>query len=185
MRLPSIVTLAHQTREVLLRFPWTIAAGALAAAAAIIAMDEHRHAEQEWARIAMVAALGIPLSVALTLFAEERGWSTARRAALNAGGMALLVLFYLVWPGPERKHEVIRYFQLSAGLHLLVAVLPFLGQPETNAFWQYNRRLFLGILRAAVFSAVLFVGLAIALVALDKAVEVTDIAQRIDFDVKK
>ena len=76
---------------------------------------------------------GLPLSVALTLFAEERGWSRAGAPPCSTPpGVALLVLFYLVWPGPERKHEAIRYFQLSAGLHLLVAALPFLGQPETE-----------------------------------------------------
>jgi uncharacterized protein DUF4153 len=166
MRFPSIVTLADRAREVLLRFPWTIAAGVLAAVAAIIATT--KNADPEWAHIAMAAALGLPLTVALTLFAEERGWSATRSAALNAGGVALLALFYLVWAGPERKHEAIRYFQLSAGLHFLVAVLPFVGQPETGAFWQYNRRLFLGFLRATVFSAVLYLGLAVALVALDK-----------------
>jgi hypothetical protein len=52
-------------------------------------------------------------------------------------------------------------------LHLAVAVLPFLGARESVAFWQYNRRLFLGFLRAGVFSGVLFVGAAIALGALD------------------
>ncbi|HEY8197961.1 MAG TPA: DUF4153 domain-containing protein, partial [Gemmatimonadales bacterium] len=35
-------------------------------------------------------------------------------------------------------------------------------------FWQYNRRLFLAILRAGLFSLVLFIGLAIALGALDQ-----------------
>jgi uncharacterized protein DUF4153 len=127
-----------------------------------------QHADEHWARLAMVGALGLPLTVALTLFAEERRWSTARNAGLNLFGVALLGLFYLVWPGPEQKHEAIRYFQLNAALHLLVAVMPFLGQRETRAFWQYNRRLFLGFLRAAVFSAVLYVGLIIALAALDK-----------------
>jgi hypothetical protein len=131
-------------------------------------MATTKFSDPAWARIAMVAALGLPLTVALTLFAEERGWPPARAAALNAGGVALLVLFYLVWAGPEWKYEAIRYFQLSAGLHLLVAFLPFLGQRETNGFWQYNRRLFLGILRAGVFSAVLYLGLVVALVALDK-----------------
>ncbi|HEY3011292.1 MAG TPA: DUF4153 domain-containing protein [Gemmatimonadales bacterium] len=166
MRFPSFVALADRAREVMLRFPWTIVAGVLAAIAAIIATT--KSSDPAWARIAMVAALGLPVTVALTLFAEERGWSAARTAALNAGGVTLLGLFYLVWAGPERKHEAIRYFQLSAGLHLLVAVLPFLRQRETKAFWQYNRRLFLGFLRAGVFSAVLFIGLAIALGALDQ-----------------
>ncbi|HEX7336106.1 MAG TPA: DUF4153 domain-containing protein [Gemmatimonadales bacterium] len=167
MRLPSLETLAHQAREVLFRFPWTLTAAVIAAAAALQGTARPANAD-ELARIGMAVALGIPLTLALTLFAEERGWTPGRKAALNAGGVVLLLVFYLVWPGPERKHEVIRYLQLSAGLHLLVAVLPFLGRDESRAFWQYNRRLFLGILRAAVFSAVLFAGLAIAIVALDQ-----------------
>jgi hypothetical protein len=166
VRFPSLVTLRDRAGEVLVRFPWTIGAGVLAAVAAIMATT--KFSDPDWARLAMVAALGLPLTVALTLLAEERGWTGARAAALNAGGLALLALFYLAWPGPERKYEAIRYFQLSAGLHLLVAVLPFLGQRETHAFWQYNRRLFLGFLRAGVFSAVLYLGLVVALVALDK-----------------
>jgi uncharacterized protein DUF4153 len=170
MRFPSFVTLADRAREVVLRFPWTMVAGVLAAIASIMGTTRSSHfgSKDEWLRIAAVAALGLALTVALTLFAEERRWSSARKAGLNAAGVALLVLFYLVWPGPDQKHEAIRYFQLSAGLHLLVATLPFLSLAETNAFWQYNRRLFLGFLRAAVFSFVLYFGLVIALVALDK-----------------
>jgi hypothetical protein len=166
MRLPSFVTLADRVREVVVRFPWTMAAGVFAAIATVIATKSF--ADQHWGRIAMVAALAVPLTVALTLLAEERGWSPGRRAAVNLAGVILLLAFYHVWPGPDRKYEAIRYFQLSAAVHLLVAAVPFLGQPETSAFWQYNRRLFLGILRASVFSHVLFIGLAVALAALDK-----------------
>ncbi|HET6779162.1 MAG TPA: DUF4153 domain-containing protein [Gemmatimonadales bacterium] len=167
MRLPSLASLVQQSRAVVARFPWTMAAAIVAAAAGIVATTKGAN-EEEWARVVMAAALGLPLTVALTLFAEERRLSRAGAAALNLSGIALLVLFYLAWPGLDRKHEAIRYFQLSAGLHLLVAFLPFVGQPETGAFWQYNRRLFLGFLRAYVFAQVLFIGLAIALGALDQ-----------------
>ncbi|MEO8090627.1 MAG: DUF4153 domain-containing protein [Gemmatimonadales bacterium] len=166
MRLPSLVSLAQRAREVLLRFPWTLAAGVVAAVAVVVATT--KSADVQWVRIGMVAALGLPLTIAMTLLAEERGWSWRLSAALNAGAVLLLVLFYLIWPGPEQKHEVIRYLQLSASLHLMVAFLPFLGRNESRAFWQYNHRLFLSILRAGVFSLVLYVGLMIALVALDK-----------------
>jgi hypothetical protein len=166
MRFPSVTTLLAQAREVSLRFPWTMAVGVFTAFAAIMAS---RHgASQDWLRVVAVAGLGLPLTVALTLLAEERHWAAQKSVALNLGGLALLVLFYKVWPDMGRKHEAIRYSQLSAGLHLLVAVLPFAGQQETNGFWQYNRRLFLGFLRAILFSEVLFLGLAIALVAVDK-----------------
>ena len=49
-----------------------------------------------------------------------------------------------------------------------LVVVFVIGSAETAAFWQYNRRLFLGFLRAIVFSAVLYVGIAIALGALDQ-----------------
>ncbi len=167
MRFPSVLILAQRAREVFLRFPWTMAAAVVAAAATVAATTKSGEAEH-WGRIAMVAALGLPLTVALTLLAEERGWSRGKSAAVNAAGIALLVLFYFIWPGPERKHELIRYFQLSAALHFLVAFLPFLGRRESGAFWQYNRRLFLSFLRAQLFSYVLYIGLMIALGALDK-----------------
>jgi hypothetical protein len=167
MRFPSFVTLADRAREVGLRFPWTMAAGVLTATASILGTTRSG-TQDSWVRVAAVAALGLPLTVALTLFAEERRWSRGHKAVLTAVGAALLVLFYLVWAGPDSKYEAVRYFQLSAGLHLLVATLPFWGRPETNAFWQYNRRLFLGFLRAYVFSFVLYIGLVIALLALDK-----------------
>ena len=166
MRFPSVLTLAQRGREVLVRFPWTMAAAVVAAVAAV--MVTTKASDEQWGRVAMAAALGLPLTVALTLLAEERSWSRSKSAAINAAGVLLLVLFYSVWPGPERKHELIRYHQLSAGFHLLVAFLPFVGQRESGAFWQYNRRLFLSILRAALFSFVLYVGLMIALGALDK-----------------
>jgi hypothetical protein len=167
MRFPSVAILAERARAVILRFPWTMAAGVAAAIFAVVGSSQHAQ-EQFWLRATATAALGLPLSVALTLFLEERGWAGAPKAALNLGAFLLLGLFFWTWPGPNQKYEVIRYFQLSAGLHLLVAILPFTGQRESNAFWQYNRHLFLGFLRALVFSMVLFVGLAVALLALNK-----------------
>lgn len=166
MRFPSLDALAGRGRDVLARFPYTLAAGAVAAAAAIAAsMDA---APEYWLRITLVAALGLPFTVAVSLLAEVRRWPRVRTAAVMLTGALALAAFYAVWPGPEEKHHAIRYFQLSAALHLIVAFLPFVGLAESPAFWQHNRRLFLSFLRAVVFSGVLFVGLAIALAALDK-----------------
>ena len=148
------------------RFPWTLGVGALAAFAAIV--GSLSGTDESWERLALVAALGLPLTIALTLLTETRRWSSAVRHLAVLGGLLALAAFFLGWPGIERRHDAIRYFQLSAALHLSVAFLPFLGLTETIAFWQYNRRLFLGFLRAVVFSGVLYIGVAIALGALDK-----------------
>ena len=166
MRFASLDALALRGRQVLARFPFILGAGALAAALAIVAST--RGASDDWARGAMVAALGLPLSTAIALLAAVRRWPRGRTAVVMLAAGLGLAAFYAAWPGVHEKHHAIRYFQLSAGLHLAVAFLPFVGRAEDPAFWQYNRRLFLSFLRAVVFSGVLFAGLAIALAALDK-----------------
>lgn len=166
MRFPSLEVLTHRAVAVLRRFPWTLAAGAITATMAILA--SHNNGDEALARVAFVAALGLPLTIALTLTAEARGWRPVVRTASLLGGVALLLLFYLGWPGIDDRTEAIRYLQLAVALHLVVAFLPFLAVHHRIAFWQYNRRLFLGFLRAGLFSAVIFVGVAIALGALDK-----------------
>jgi hypothetical protein len=166
MRFPSIASLVEHAAAVLRRFPWTLLAGMVAAAAGIVASTAGE--KDTWIRLTFVAALGLPLTLALSLLGEARHWGPGRRTVVLLGGIAGLVAFFLVWPGIEVAHEAIRYFLLSAALHLTVAFLPFLSAEESLAFWQYNRRLFLGFLRAVVFSGVLFVGIVIALGALDK-----------------
>ncbi|MEP6590333.1 MAG: DUF4153 domain-containing protein [Gemmatimonadota bacterium] len=166
MRFPSLSHLAFEARCTLLRFPWTLAAGAVAATCAIVA-SQNPEAE-EWIRAAFVAALALPLTLALTLVAEGKLWAPVVRTGSLAAGVLLLLLFLRDWGGIEHQPDTFRYLQLSAALHLTVAFLPFLGQARRMAFWQYNRRLFLGFLRAVVFSTVIFIAVAIALGALDK-----------------
>jgi Domain of unknown function (DUF4153) len=167
MKFPSIAALAERARFVLVRFPWPLAAGLVAAIAAIVGVDAGAD-EEFWARLTLVAMLAIPLTTALSLLAERNGWSGLKRTGPLALGVLALIWFFQTWDSPEQKHLLIRYLQLSAVVHLMVAFLPFWGTPEHRGFWTYNRRLFEGFLRAVVFSGVLFVGLAIALGALDK-----------------
>lgn len=166
MQLPSVSALVGRAADVLRKFPLTMLLAAVAAVCAVAAVDGPD--ETGLARIAMVAMLGVPLSIGLALLARYRGWGAARQALWQLAGIALLLLFYRSWPGPDEKPDMLRYLQLSAIVHLGVSFLPFIRGRETSAFWQYNRRLFESFLRAVLFSGVLFAGLAIALVAVDK-----------------
>ncbi len=186
MRFPSLAFLAERGAAVLRRFPWPLAAGAAAAAFAIVASNSSGTPGDVWVRAAFVAALALPATIAVTLLAETRRWSLGLRTVALVICVLALIGFFLAWPGIDATPHAIRYFQLSAVLHLAVAFLPFLGAPEgaagSLAFWQYNRRLFTGFLRALVFSGVLFVGIAIALGALDHLFGV-DIRSRVYFHI--
>jgi hypothetical protein len=168
MRFPSITALLERAQTVLRRFPWPLVAGGMAAAAAIAGTNASQYNEELWARLCLVTMLAIPLTFAFAMLAERRRWSGMVHTVLVGLGFLALFWFFWTWPGPEQKHLMLRYLQVSAGIHLAVAFLPWWGGAEGNGFWQYNRRLFEGFLRAVLFSAVLFLGLALALGALDK-----------------
>ena len=152
--------------ETLRRFPLVVACGAAAAAAAILLSEE---AGPDWLNGPMLAAatLGLPLGTAATLL-SERARSRVARAAIAVVTALVLVWVHAAWDGWSKPVQFERYAELSVAFHLLVAVVPFVGRSRPNAFWQYNRILFTRFLAAGVSSATLFLGLALALAALDK-----------------
>ena len=113
------------------------------------------------------AALGIPLLFALELFAERRRASIGDRVVLWIGAVAVLVAFAMAWFDWSAAVATGRYVQISTGVHLLVAFLPFVGVDEPGGFWEYNRGLLHRFLTAVVYTSVLYTGLAVALLAID------------------
>ncbi len=165
-RLPSLGTAVSAAASVLRRFPLVLAAGIAAATAAILTQDGVGPA---WLQDQLLAAatLGLPLLTATTLFGE-RFRSSGPRVGLALAAAAVLVAVYLAWPHWSDPVRFARYVQLSVAFHLLVAFLPFAGRDLPDAFWRYNRVLFIRFVAAAVSSGTLYLGLALALVALDK-----------------
>ena len=145
-------------------------AAAIAAAASSVLVARARPSVP-WEGVLAAAALGLPLFVVLALTTERLG----RRAlglAAHAIGLAALVGFALAFPHWTEAVRLRRFAQINIGLHLLVAFLPYLRRGESNGFWQYNRTLFLRFLTAALHSGVLYVGLVIALVAVNQLFKV-------------
>ena len=166
-QLPSLGDAVSAARRTLWRFPTVLLAAALAAMAAILQIDEVGP-EALRLRLLATATLALPLLVALTLYAEGPARRRAVVLGLRLAGALALVGFYLgwaSWPDPVRAGA---YLQMSLAFHLLVAFLPLLGRGHTTAFWQYNRALFLRFIAAAASSGTLFLGLALALAAVDK-----------------
>ena len=68
MRFASLALLVERAAAVARRFPFSLIAGAVAATSAIIAVDGI--GQDRWVRLAFVASLGLPTTIALRLLAE-------------------------------------------------------------------------------------------------------------------
>lgn len=171
MRLPSLQYLAGEARASFSRFPLVLVSALVAAACGLIASDVDK--EAPFVRVMVTAQLGFPLFFALAVAAESNGWSRSVRIALSAIAVAALAAYHFTLPDHMDPGAVTRFLQLNVGLHLLAAVLPFVRGGRHNGFWQYNRALFLRFLTAVLYSAVIYLGLVVALLALDKLLGVT------------
>lgn len=165
MRLPSVDRLARSASATARRFPAVIAAAVLITVAAQLAVDDP--GDDLLGRVLYAATLALPLFFAVAALAEVRGWRGGRTAAARLAAGAVLAAIFLLQPGWTDAVAARRYLQLSAGFHLMVAFLPFLGTDSTRGFWQYNKSLFLRFLAATLYAAVLCAGLAVALLAVD------------------
>jgi hypothetical protein len=170
-RFPSYDQIARGAAATVKRFPFALLSAAVGSVVAIYVVGHDHPADfPALEKVITCAALGIPFFTALVTFAEKRGWNEARKMLLQGVGLALLVGYYFSLPAKisEPMHHLVRFALLNIGLHFLVAWLPWTGKDQLVGFWQYNKTLFLRFLTTALFSAVLYVGLALALLAADQ-----------------
>ncbi len=165
LRLPSLGTVIESASATGRRFPLVLASGIAAAAAAILASEDLGPASLH-APLLAAATLGLPLFTAVALLGERT--ALAARVAVSLGALAVLVAVRASWSGWSEPVQVARYAQLSVAFHLGVAFLPFARRQRPIAFWQYNRILLQRFVAAGISSATLFLGLALALAALNK-----------------
>jgi len=165
--LPSLGVALAAALRTLRRFPLAILAAALASLGFILSIDD---VGADWlhARLMATASLGIPLFIAATLLAERQKRRGAAQVVLALVGAAILVTYFALWPHWSDEVRFGRYAQLSIAFHLLVAFGPVANGGRLNALWQFNRVLLERVALTALFTMTLFLGLALALLALDK-----------------
>lgn len=164
-KLPPVRRLLSDGWAAARRFPMAVVCGLVAGTAGAAGIDAAD--ERFWFRICFAAILGLPLFVTLVLTGERRGWTAAWRWTARAGGAVLLVAWWAASAGWQMNITPVRFVHTALTLHLAAAALPYLGVKEPWGFWQYNRALFFRFLLAVVYAAAVFVGLAVAVAALD------------------
>src|ERR1043166_8225884 len=171
MRFPSIETAVREARATLARFPLSILSGLTGMVVVIRMTDAHN--DESLPRLVATTVLGLALFTASVTTAERRGIASGARWLADLAILLGLALVYRASLGWTEQTAFLRFAQLGLIAHLLVAVGPYsIGRRDVDlgleGFWQYNRFLFLRYLVAGFYAAVLWIGLSIALGAVDK-----------------
>ena len=169
-KFPSFNFIYKNAAATFMRFPFTLLSAVLGAVVGIMLIESDRQfQEYVLQKLGMIATLGLPLFTALVFYADKKLWDKTKSYVLQATGAVLLAIYYFSLPeNPESaNYHLQRFMLLNISFHFLVAFIPFIGDNQIQGFWQYNKSLFLRFLTAALYSAVLYIGLTIALAALD------------------
>ncbi|WP_224994932.1 DUF4153 domain-containing protein [Cesiribacter sp. SM1] len=172
LRFPSLDYLLSQARNSFLRYPMSILSALLGVVCAIYLIEtEAQHFNRfPYINLMLCAALGIPLYFCVALLATRQQFGRGGKILAQVLATLLLLVVYFSLPDAESTHNTslpyIRYGIYNIIVHLLVSFVPFLFVRQLNGFWNYNKALFLRILSALLYSAFLFAGLAMALLAL-------------------
>lgn len=180
MRFSFVVNMIKGTRLTFNRFAPSMIAAVFGTSVAIYLtyVDKNILQFEQLFRYIFCAALGLPLFIAIRLFSERRDFKIKIQIVLNLLALGLLIGYFFTLSQKIDSTNSIRFALLVIGMHLLVSFSAFIGKKEINGFWQFNKALFLRFLTSALFSAVLFAGLALAILAIDKLFSV-DIDARV------
>lgn len=169
MKLLSLQNLLHGAARTLRRFPFALLCAGAGTVAALL-LTESTGGKGFLHNLLVTAALGLPFFTVIPIVAEKRAWNRRKNLFSQFLGAPLLGAYFISLPtdvaAPPSFH-LIRFFLLNIALHALVAFAPFTEKNDLNGFWQYNKSLFLRFLTAVLYSGVLYIGLVIALLAID------------------
>jgi len=171
--IPSVNEITAKVIQAVKRFPFALLAALIAtfSALGLIEVEFNDNENYYWlSELGIVSTLGISLFLAIQTLSESLNWELLKNATAKFIGFLFLTGYYFI-PGlmeAEGAYEVFyRFFLFVLISHLFVAFAPFIQNKNVNQFWGYNKTLFLNILTSALYSAVLFVGLSIALLSID------------------
>ncbi|MCF8424633.1 MAG: DUF4153 domain-containing protein [Bacteroidia bacterium] len=188
MKLPSINYLITSAKNSLIRFPLTILCSLLSAMVAIYLVEYGKSDSKmlPYINVMLCASIGIPLFFCTTIISNKKGFSKKNSGIINLIAASILVGIFFTLPNATSTHNTslpyIKYAIYNITCHLLVSFVPFAFSRQLNAFWHYNKILFIRLLASILYSAFIFIGLAIALTSLKLLFDI-DIHSELYFEI--
>lgn len=188
MKLPSINYLFTSAKDSLKRFPLTIISSLFAAIIAVYMIEHNKEISNMFPYINLMLcfSLAIPLFICTTIITKKYGLHRKKEIILNLIALGILVGIYFTFPNKETTHNTslpyIKFTLYSITCHLLVSFIPFILNKQLNAFWHYNKILFIRFLTSVLYSGFIYTGLIIALTSLNLLFDI-EIHKELYFDI--
>ncbi|QEK52550.1 DUF4153 domain-containing protein [Pedobacter aquae] len=168
MKFPSLKQIVYTALAVFQRFPIPLLFAVLATSSliALTVKDLNNIYNEDLVKGAYIGNLGLALTLAFALFAERRKLKNSIKIGVNTALIAFLFSLSFILNPFEKAAHILILLILAFAFHLLVSVAAFHKTEDNQAFWQLNKSLFLRFLTSALYSAVLFIGLSIAILSI-------------------
>lgn len=167
MRFPSLSQLWQSFFEVCKRFTFPILYALVATIVALsLSYKDNFENEQILQKFIYLGNFGLALSIAFSLYAETNLVSFTKKVIANLAILFILAIIYFTLQPASRQADVFILLAIGFACHLLVSFSAFPGSDKEVGFWQINKIFFLRFATSVLYSAVLFVGLSIALLSI-------------------
>jgi hypothetical protein len=171
MKFPSLVDITGKAQNAFKRFPVTLVWVILGSFFYIFLLEDNSSVLfEKYSDILLTLLLGVSWFIGTQFFLEQlknpKKWMGLKL-------IVLVLLFFFYWHLPDLgKSDVdptyyIRFFLYFIAGHLFVLFAPFAVKWHKEAYWNYLKSVGYAIIRSAFFSGVLYLGLVLALLAID------------------
>ncbi|WP_345142549.1 DUF4153 domain-containing protein [Flavobacterium ginsengiterrae] len=173
-RLPSLQKVLSTTKKTIFRFPLETLTAICGTIFSILLINENNsQSEYFYSKAIMSSSLCLVWFVSVSLFFRAKHKNNILRYLVSLAFGGLLTAFVFSFHERVSEIEMQQFFVLNLSLHLLVSFAGFLPRTyNQEEFWEFNKQLFLRILTAGLYSFVLYGGLSLAILAIDKLFKV-------------
>ncbi|MBS4043966.1 MAG: DUF4153 domain-containing protein [Chitinophagaceae bacterium] len=172
MKLPSVQYLLNQATTSLKRYPFTIFSALVAVVMSIYLIEQWEKITNAlpYINLLLTASIGIPLYFCATIVANKKNYNSKQQTLLYSFTTLILLAVYFSFPGKHTTHNTalpyVKFAIYNITAHLLVSFIPFFDSKKINAFWHYNKILFLRFLLSALYAGFIYIGITLALTSL-------------------
>lgn len=176
-KLFSLEKLTEGIRLSLAKYPISILFAAIAAMLLITTFNAaDQNDTEDLIPYIIGCAMGISLFFAIHTSLENKTWPGYVKGLVMVMGLGILWLIVAdiknQMDSGSDQSQAIQIFGYGLLTHLVVAFLPFIGNFKINAFWQYNKSLFIRAFTTVLYTGVLYAGISGAILAISELFDV-------------